>query len=228
MIRAVIFDLDGTLANTIPAIREGLNLTMKLYGYPEHTDAEVLTFINNGARELVRRAMPEELRGDEETVSRVLADYDRLYAETYYHTDRTYDGIPEVIAALHARGLGIAVLSNKQDVFVKRLCEQLLPAGVCDVAQGVIAGKPTKPNRFLSDLVAEKLGVSPSECVMVGDSDVDVKTARAAGMAHVGVSWGFRDRKFLLENGAEAIADTPAELLDMIEKMIGMRGRRTC
>ena len=220
MIRAVIFDLDGTLANTIPAIREGLNLTMKLYGYPEHTDSEVLTYINNGARELVRRAMPAELRENEETVSRVLADYDRLYATTYHHTDRTYDGIPEVVTALHERGLGIAVLSNKQDVFVKRLCEQLLPSGVCDVAQGVIAGKPTKPNPYLSELVAERLGVSPSECVMVGDSDVDVKTARAASMAHVGVSWGFRDRDFLREHGAEQIADTPEQLLEMIEKML--------
>lgn len=220
MIRAVIFDLDGTLANTIPAIREGLNLTMKLYGYPEHTDAEVLTYINNGARELVRRAMPEALREDEETVSRVLADYDRLYAETYAHTDSTYEGIADVVAALHRKGLGIAVLSNKQDVFVKRLCEQLLPAGVCDVAQGVVAGNPTKPNPYLSELVAERLGVSTDECVMVGDSDVDVKTARAAGMSHIGVSWGYRDRTFLRENGAEAIADTPAQLLEMIEKML--------
>lgn len=220
MIRAIIFDLDGTLANTIPAIREGLNLTMKLYGYPEHTDAEVLTFINNGARELVRRAMPEALRSDEKTVSRVLADYDMLYATTYHHTNRTYDGIPKVVSALHARGLGIAVLSNKQDVFVKRLCAQLLPAGACDVAQGVVEGKPTKPDPYLSRLVAERLGVDTSECVMVGDSDVDVKTARAAGMAHIGVSWGYRDRAFLRENGAEAIADTPTQLLDMIEKML--------
>lgn len=220
MIRAVIFDLDGTLANTIPAIREGLNLTMKLYSYPEHTDAEVLTYINNGARELVRRAMPAVLREDEEVVSRVLADYDRLYAETYHHTDRTYDGIVDAVVALRRKGLKIAVLSNKQDVFVKRLCEQLLPAGVCDVAQGVVAGKPTKPHPYLSELVAERLGVSTDECVMVGDSDVDVKTARAAGMAHIGVSWGYRDREFLRENGAETIADTPVQLLKMIEKML--------
>lgn len=220
MIRAVIFDLDGTLADTISAIREGINLTMQKHGFAEHTDDEVRGFINNGARELVRRAMPKELQQDEDAVTRVYADYNDFYGMTYHHTKVTYKGIPEMILALRKRGLKIAVLSNKQDPYVKKLCQQLLPEGSYDAAQGVILGKPTKPNPYLSELVAAQIGVSPSECLMIGDSDVDVKTARMVGMAHIGVSWGYRSSEFLLENGAETVVDTPQMLLETIEKML--------
>ncbi len=219
MIKAVIFDLDGTIANTISAIREGVNLTMDKYGYPQHSDDDILSFINNGARELIRRAMPAQFRQDEDLVTRVLADYDALYGTVYLHTDRPYDGIPEAISALHARGLKIGVLSNKQDAFVKGLAAQLLPKGTYDTAQGVIHGKPTKPDPYLSNLVADAMGVSPEECVMVGDSDVDIRTAENAGMTHVGVSWGYRNEEFLRERGAKLIAHTPVELLSIIENL---------
>ena len=221
MIRAVIFDLDGTVADTVSALREGVNLTMEAYGYPTHTDADILRFINNGARELIRRAMPETLRTDEALVSRVLADYNRAYATVYHHTDKPYDGIPALVRSLKEEmGLLIGVLSNKQDAFVRNLSAQLLPAGFFDAAQGVIEGKPTKPNRFLSERVAAALGVDLSECVMVGDSDVDIRTAREAGMRHVGVSWGYRDEAFLRENGATLIAHDPTELLQILKRMI--------
>ena len=224
MIRAVIFDLDGTVADTVSAIREGLNLTMERSGYPTHDDSAVRSFLNNGARELIRRAIPEEYRSDEGHVSRVLADYDRDYASVYDHTDRPYDGMCEVVRALHEMGLRIAVLSNKQDLFVKGLAQQLLPCGCVDVAQGVVKGKPTKPDPYLTCLVAEQLGVLPDECVVVGDSDVDVRTAKNAGMAHIGVSWGYRDEAFLREHGATRIADTPAQLLEMIRNLVNERG----
>lgn len=220
MIRAVIFDLDGTIANTIAAIREGVNLTMQKYGYPQHTYDEILSFINNGARELIRRAMPEEYRRDEEQVSRVLADYDAFYGTVYLHTDRAYDGIPEAVRALRDMGLRIGVLSNKQDAFVKGLADQLLPAGSFAAAQGVIHGKPTKPDPYLSHLVAQQMGVAPEECVMVGDSDVDIRTAANAGMTHVGVSWGYRDEAFLRANGAARVATTPAQLLEIIRNLL--------
>lgn len=215
--KAIIFDFDGTLADTISALREGINRTMRLYGYPEHTDDEIRSFINNGARELVRRAMPRELQADEALLDRVFADYNRIYGEIYHHTDRTYDGVDELVARLHGR-YRIGVLSNKQDVYVKRLCEQILPSGSYDVAQGVILGKPVKPDPFLSLLVADALGVSPSDCVMIGDSDVDIRTARNAGMQHVGVTWGYRDEAFLREHGATHLAHTPAELEEILEK----------
>ena len=221
MIKAVIFDLDGTLANTISALREVVNLTMKKYGYPTHTDADILRFINNGARELIRRAMPQEKREDEALVSQVLEDYGAAYQSVCLLTDRTYDGIPEVIRELREKnGLKIGVLSNKQDAMVRMLIGQLLPKGSCDWAQGVTPTLPTKPDPVLSRRVAEALGVLPEECVMVGDSDVDIRTATLAGMHHIGVSWGYRDEAFLREHGAARIAHSPCELIPMIKSMM--------
>ena len=221
MLKAIIFDFDGTIADTISAIREGVNLTMEKYGYPQHTDSDVLTFINNGARMLIRRAMPEALRDDEELVTRVLADFDRLYGEVYHHTDRAYDGVVEAIRELHDRlGLKIAVLSNKQDAFVKRLCRQILPENCCEAAIGVGGGSPTKPDPRLTQSVLDALRVTPEECLLVGDSDVDILTAKNAGLAHIGVSWGFRDECFLRDRGATLIAHTPAELLGIIESIV--------
>lgn len=227
MLRAILFDFDGTLADTIPAICEGINLTMRLYGYPEHTEDEVRTFINHGARELVRRAMPRELQNDEKSVDRVLADYDRLYGGVCLHTNRCYDGMRELAARLHGMGLKIGVLSNKQDHYVKALCKNLLSDDVCDAAQGMILGKPAKPNPYLSHRLADALGVSPTDCILVGDSDVDVKTAHNAGMLHVGVAWGYRDEAFLREAGADRIAHTPEELENMIMD-IKRKGESLC
>lgn len=218
MLKAVIFDLDGTLANTISAIREGINATMRRYGYPEHTDEEVLSFINNGARMLIKRSMPAEVRRDEALVSRVLADYDVEYGKVYHHTDTTYPGIPQLLCDLRARGLRIGVLSNKQDPFVRALAEQLIP-GLYDVAQGAIYGEPTKPHPYLSNRVCDALGVSAAECAMVGDSDVDVRTAEEAGMTHVGVSWGFRSAELLREAGAVRIANDTVELFEILTSL---------
>ena len=219
MLRAVIFDFDGTLADTVSAIREGVNLTMRKYGFAEHTHDQIRSYINNGARMLIKRAMPSEEREDEALVDRVLADYDELYGTVYMHTDRAYDGVAELIGELHRSGLRIGVLSNKQDLFVKRLAEQVLLPNSFDAAQGVIAGQPTKPHPYLAGRLFEALGVSPEECVMVGDSDVDILTAKAAGMRHIGVSWGFRTREQLLASGATAVADTPRELRRMLLAM---------
>ena len=220
MLRAVIFDLDGTLANTISGIREGVNRTMQAYGFPTHTNADILSFINNGARMLIKRAMPAEVREDDALLTRVLADYDAFYGQTYSHGVYPYEGIPKAVQALHGRlGLRIAVLSNKQDAYVKGLCEALLPAGVCELAQGVAPGMPAKPDVRLTQRVLDALGVAPHECVLVGDSNVDILTAEQAGMEHVSVTWGFRSEEFLRQNGARRIVHTPDELVRVIEFM---------
>ena len=212
MIQAVLFDFDGTIANTIPAIREGVNNTMRLYGYPEHTDAEVLRFINHGARELIRQAMPAEEATNPAQVDRVLADYDAQYRAVYLQTREAYAGVPELIDRLHRSGYRIGVLSNKQDEFVKQLSCQVLLPGSYDSAHGVAPGQPPKPDPYIPALIARELGVSPAECAMVGDSDVDIATAVNAGMTHIGVDWGYRDRSFLLAHGATRIAHTPDEV----------------
>ena len=211
MLKAVIFDFDGTIADTVPAIREGVNRTMRLYGYPEHSRADILRFINNGARELIRRAMPEDVRDDGSQVTRVLNDYTRLYGVVCLQTKQAYAGMPELIAALHG-SLRIGVLSNKQDELVRRLSAQVLRPGSYDAAQGVYPGAPAKPDPYLAHRLAAGLGVEPQDCAMVGDSDVDIATAANAGMLHIGVAWGYRDEAFLRAHGARRIAHTPQEL----------------
>ena len=219
MIRAVLFDFDGTIADTISALREAVNLTMTQYGYPTHTDADILRFINHGARELIRRAMPSHLQQDEALVDRVLADYHQHYLSVYHHTNRAYDGVAELIACLHGEGYRVGVLSNKQDVILRQLVGQILIPGSYDGIQGAIFGKPTKPNPYLVEQLVDHLGVATSECVLIGDSDVDLYTAQNAGLRHIGVTWGFRDEAFLREKGATLLAHDPDELLQLIYQL---------
>ena len=218
MIKAIVFDLDGTLANTLPEIREGVNMTVRKMGYPEHDMAAIQSFINFGARHLIRCSLPSELQQNEEKVDEALALFDHCYGEVCLHTTETYDGMKELVARLH-RDYKIGILSNKQDHYVKQLAVQLLGAENYDAAQGVIFGLPTKPNPYLSEKVAEAMGVKTCECVMVGDSDIDILTAKNASMTHLGVSWGFRDEAFLREHGATQIAHTPHELESMIRSI---------
>ena len=153
-------------------------------------------------------------------MSQVLEDYNEAYASVCLHTDRTYDAIVELVKALRSElGMKIAVLTNKQDAMARAIVEQLLPKGCCDVTQGVIPGKPTKPDPYLSTQVMTALGVQPDECVMIGDSDVDVRTAELAGMHHVGVSWGYRDEAFLREHGATRVVRHPMEVIRVIQDM---------
>ena len=125
--KAVIFDLDGTLADTIDAIAEAVNMTLEYFGYPIKTTDEVRAAVGNGARMIIRRTVPAELYDDEETVTRVLKKYDEMYALTYSHTDKMYDGMREALIALHSSGKKIAVFSNKQDAYVKGLSEFISP-----------------------------------------------------------------------------------------------------
>ena len=219
MIQAILFDFDGTIANTVSVLREAVNLTMVQYGYPLHTDEDILRFINNGARELIRRAMPVDLQEDQELVDRVLVDYSGYYRQVYHHTEHPYDGVAELIERLHNEGFRIGVLSNKQDDILRKLSARVLLPGSYDAAQGVVTGKPTKPHPYLAEKLAADLGVSPGNCVMIGDSDVDLYTAQNAGMLHVGVTWGFRDEDFLREHGVTRFAHDPDELLQILYQL---------
>ena len=216
--KAILFDFDGTIANTIPAIREGVNNTMLRYGYPTHSDAEVLTFIKHGPRELIRQAITESVRSAEQ-IDRVLADYNTEYGKVYDHTREAYAGMAELLDRLHREGYRIGVLSNKQDEFVKKLSEQVLLPHSYDAARGVRPGEPTKPDPLMPTELAKALKAPLSECVMVGDSDVDIETAKNAGMAHIGVGWGYRDEPFLRAHGATRIAHTPEEIETILKTM---------
>ncbi len=216
-IKAVIFDLDGTIADTIDAIQHGINLTMREFGYPESTREDVLAHINNGARQLIRLSLPQALQENEEKLDEALALYNQMYTKVYTETDTPYDGIPEVFKELHKRGYRLAVLSNKQDAFVPVLAEILLPKRTYLVARGQRVGAPVKPDPKVAFEIASLLGVLPSECALVGDSNVDMKTAKNAGMTAVGVSWGYRSIEVLQEAGADAIVHKPSDLLKLFE-----------
>ena len=216
MIKAIIFDMDGTVADTISAIREGVNLTMEQFGYPTHTDADIRRFINHGARELIRQALPEAVSTDPARVDEVLQVYHGMYDKTYTHTNLCYEGMVDAMTEL-AKTHKLAILSNKQDRMVKGLAAQLLPAGVISIAQGQLEGVPVKPDPTVVWQICRALGVAPAECAFVGDSDVDMHTAINAGCLPVGVSWGYRSEDVLRKAGAQIIVHTPAELVGVIE-----------
>ena len=213
-IKLIILDLDGTIADTIGSIRDGVNLAMEKHGFPLRSYEEVRRAIGNGARELIRLSMPSEASADAALVDRVYADYHDFYGETYIRCNTCYEGMLEAIATLKARGYTLAVLSNKQDVYVKALVGQLLPGGTVAVAAGQTE-LPKKPDPTVPRMIAKSLGFEPVEAAMVGDSEVDVETGLRAGMLAVGCSWGYRDREMLEESGAEVILDAPSELTDL-------------
>ena len=219
MLKAILFDFDGTIADSIDAICAGVNVVMKNRGFPLHDYNAVLGFINHGPRELMRKALPEQYRQDEAYLDGAYAEYNEAYGKVYHITDRAYDGIPEAVRQLHEAGYLIGVLSNKQDAFVKLLTRQVLEDGTWETAQGCVPGKPTKPDPFLTNLVLDELGVRADECVMIGDSDVDIETGKRAGMPVISVAWGFRDEDFLRAHGAEYIAHNPQEMLSLIREI---------
>ena len=216
-IKAVIFDFDGTIADTIDALKHGINLTMHALGYPESTNEDVLRNINNGARELIRRSLPQELQKDEEKVTEVLALYRQMYDKVYMETKTAYEGIPELFTELHRRGYLLAILSNKPDAYMPPLAEALLPNGTYKIARGQRPGVAAKPDPACVFTLTDELGVSPCECALVGDSNVDMITAKNAGLMAVGVSWGYRSVEILKEAGADVIVHHPLDLLDLFE-----------
>lgn len=215
MIKALIFDLDGTVADTIYAINEGINLMLSELGYPPIGYSDVLSFVNFGARGYVEGALPKYAPHDEEYIDRALEIYNQKYALTYMHTDRCYDGIPEALEKL-SESFRMGMLSNKQDEFVSRLTEQLFRPHLFEIAHGVRDGIPPKPDPQAPLEMAVFFGLRPDEIAFVGDSDIDVLAALNAGMVAVDVSWGYRDEATLRKCGAQYIAHTPSELVDIL------------
>ena len=212
MIKLLIFDLDGTIADTIEAIANGLNLTMKNYGFYTHETEAVRAMVGNGARNLVRTACPEgTFDGNEVFFEEVYKNYCDMYAITHLDTKECYAGMKEAMLALKARGYTLAVLSNKQDPFTKGIVAQLFEGDTISFVQGQ-TDMPLKPDPTVPLWIASSFGFEPYECAFIGDSDVDVKTGKNSGMTSVAVTWGYRDRDKLEALSPDFIADTPSEL----------------
>ena len=212
--KLLIFDLDGTIADTIYSIRDGVNLAMDKYGFPHRSYDDIRAAIGNGARLLIKRSIPAELQTDDALCACVFDDYDVFYEQTYANVDGCYEGMSEAMHTLHSRGYKLAVLSNKQDAYTKKIISLLFPDGIVELVAGQTA-LPTKPDPTVPLMIAEHFGVAPSECAFIGDSEVDVQTAKNAGMSAVACTWGYRQRQMLKD--AELIIDRPAELIEIFE-----------
>ncbi len=209
----VIFDLDGTLLDTLDDLTGAVNYALTQKGWPTRTREQVRAFVGNGVGKLMERAVPAGTPPRE--TGEALALFKDYYA--LHNRDRTapYPGIPQLLDALRARGCVTAVVSNKFDPAVKALMAHYFP-GRLDAAAGEGEGSPKKPDPSMVLRVMADWGADPAATVYVGDSDVDIATARNAGLPCISVTWGFRDRDFLLAAGAERLADTPAQLLSML------------
>lgn len=219
MIKAAIFDLDGTLADTLDDLGTAMNGMLRHFGWPERSREELRQFINRGARVFVARSMPEGSWQDmyDPIVDEAITLYNECYDKCFNDQTHPFDGIPEALSRLTAAGIGMGVLSNKQDFFVKPMTEKLFPDTF-----GVIRGHgefPEKPSPESALATAAELGATPSECVFVGDSDIDMKTAVNAGMYPIGVAWGYRDAQVLRAAGAAYIADTPEALAEHVLRL---------
>lgn len=216
-IKALIFDFDGTLADTIPAIAEAVNMTLEQLGFPTLTNDEIRARIGHGPRHLISESLPKEIRiNNPETVDIALELYDKCYAKTYMNTSCLYEGMDEAILTL-SKYYKIAVLSNKQDEYVKNLVKQLLPEGICEIVRGTVDGVRAKPDPKAALEIAEALGVAHYECMLIGDSDVDILTAQNAEFEFLSVAWGYVSKTKLIFKGAEEIVDTPADLLEFFK-----------
>lgn len=215
MIRLVIFDLDGTLLDTIGDLSAACDAVLAARGLPRHSEEGYRRMIGNGIRRLVERALPESMR-DETTVESVRRQFVEYYIDHIDIHTRPYDGIQELVRELSARGVLLAVVSNKFQRGTEMLIRRFFGDTEFVAVFGQREGVPLKPDPQSDMEILRMTGVDPSECVHVGDSQVDMATARAAGVHSTGVSWGFRPREELVASGAEHIADSAAELLDII------------
>lgn len=205
-----IFDLDGTLLDTLGDLAQSVNHALREMGMPERSLAEIRQFVGNGVRKLIERAVPEGTPSD--VTEETLAVFKMHYIDHGLDTTKPYEGIPEMLAELKGRGKNIAVVSNKFYDATQQLCRHFFPDTV-SVAIGEREGINKKP---APDTVLEalrQLGVTADDAVYIGDSDVDIKTAENCDMPCISVLWGFRDKDFLIEHGGKTFVETPREIL---------------
>ena len=209
--QAVLFDMDGTLLDTLSDMQDAVNHILLENGWPQRTLEEIRAFVGNGAAKLMERAIPEPIAP--QRFHEILVSYKDWYQAHNCVKTAPYPGIPEVLAELEKMGVKTAVVSNKPDATTKTLAARFFPGLP---AFGQRDDVPPKPSPDLVFRALDTLGVAAADAVYVGDSEVDVATARNAGLPLAAVSWGFRGRQALAEAGAAVIVDTAAELLEVL------------
>lgn len=212
--KAVIFDMDGTLLNTIDDITDASNRILRKMGYPVHPRESYFQFVGNGTRKLIERALPEEACS-EKLVDKLLKDFSVGYRTVQYNKTDLYKGITETLTELKERCIPMAILSNKPDLMVQEIGGHFFQPGLFISMAGQKEHIPAKPDPEGAYIAARQLGVAPENCLFVGDSSVDMDTAVNAGMTGVGVSWGFRSVEELKAHKAVYIIDSPQELISL-------------
>lgn len=211
-IRAVLFDLDGTLADTLADLANAVNWALAQLGCPTHPVDSYRLKVGDGARQLCARALPADRQDLIEETLRLMRN---RYSEHCFELSRLYEGIPELVSAL-AQRYQLAVLSNKPDHFTRRMIAHYFNPSPFSLVRGQLPDVPLKPDPTSALQIANELVVPPAQWLYLGDTNTDMCTARAAGMHPVGVLWGFRDREELVESGAEHIVAKPEEVLKLL------------
>lgn len=214
--KTIIFDLDGTLLNTLDDLADAANHTMEQMGYPTHSLESYRYFVGNGVPKLLERCLPEDKRTEENILTAR-----KLFAEYYnvHFTDKTapYDGVAELLESLKKSGVKMAVASNKSDEFTVSLVKKFF-GDAFDAVQGGRADVPKKPAPDIAYGIMERLGAVPENTYFAGDSNVDMYTAKNAGITAIGCLWGFRTKEELVEGGADFLAEKPSDIYKILER----------
>jgi phosphoglycolate phosphatase len=213
---AVLFDLDGTLINSLYDIGDAVNRVLSKKKYPTHAISAYRKFVGDGSRILIERALPKKYR-KEKIIDACLNEYIEDYARNYNVKSKLYFSIPNLLDILKAKGFKLGILSNKADTITKNCAKTFLSKWDFDVVFGQRDSVPRKPDPQGALEVAKRLSIPPSHFLYLGDTAIDMKTAVSAGMFPVGVLWGFRSRKELQESGAGAIVDDPLDVLNLLQ-----------
>lgn len=214
--KACIFDLDGTLTNTLESMTYSVNLTLEEMGLSKITKDQCRVFVGNGARVLMEKSLKAAGDTDASRIEEGMEIYGRIFDQNCTYHVTHYEGIPEMLKVLKDKGIHLAVLSNKPDRQTVKVVKAIFGEELFDYAQGQKEGIRRKPEPDGVWYLMEQMHVSKEECLYIGDSEVDAATGRNAGLKTIGVLWGFRDRKTLETAGADDLIDRPDELLQFV------------
>ena len=216
MYKACIFDLDGTLTDTLESLTYSVNATLKELGLSQITDTQCKSFVGNGARRLIEQSLQAAGDPDAIRIEEAMEVYGRIFKKYCTYHVAPYEGIVDMLDELKRQDVQLAVLSNKPHLQTKDVVATFFEEGTFSIVYGQQEGVPRKPDPAAVHMILEELDVSKEECLYIGDSDVDMQTGCAAGVPAVGVTWGFRGRDELSANGANHIISQPSEILNII------------